>query len=258
MSTLAWKGLGKQRLVSSRTQQTSRASSLAQDTWTIAFWLQGPGLLALASTFTGTPCTGWGLGPWARLLTPQLLEATSCPCPLISPARLKRGSCPLPPNGGQRQPLDFRRGVCIMGGCACSFQACLLLLLLPGPLPKTTRLLLSCSSAFHSYLWSSQLRSTSQLASLIWCPCPLSTLNFSHFDLFSPSPLQDFLPPWLYPCCYLYWKTCSSIFTYLNSPHSSKPVSNAAFSKKSSLTPQEPVTLCLLIDLVYVGLSRFA
>lgn len=132
VSTLAWKGLGKQRLVRSRTQQTSRASSLAQDTWTIAFWLQGPGLLALASTFTGTPCTGWGLGPWARLLTPQLLEATSCPCPLISPARLKRGSCPLPPNGGQRQPLDFRRGGVYRG------RVCLLLPGLP-PLAAATR-----------------------------------------------------------------------------------------------------------------------
>jgi len=44
------------------------------------------------------------------LLTPQLLEATSCLCPLISPARLRRGSCHLPPDGGQRHPPDLRRG----------------------------------------------------------------------------------------------------------------------------------------------------
>jgi hypothetical protein len=33
---------------------------------------------------------------------PQLLEATSCPYPLISTARPRTGSCPLPPSNRQR------------------------------------------------------------------------------------------------------------------------------------------------------------
>lgn len=145
------------------------------------------------------PLHSMGGGAWARLLTPQQLEATSCPCPLISPARLRRGSCSLPPtpwtSGGRRISCEDVPAPSRLASSCCCYQI---------PLPKAAMLLLSCSGAFHGSLGSPQLRSTLQLASLIWHPCSLSTLGFSHLDMPSLTLLQDSFPPCLCLCCYQY------------------------------------------------------
>ena len=176
--------------------------SASLDTWTIACCPDG--LLPLASTSTGPPCTGLGWGPWAPPLTPPLLEATSCPCPLISPARLKRGSCPLPPNGRGRHPLDLRKGE------AYHVRVCLLLPGLPSP---------AVSTRFR-FLKQPRCYSLPQVPSMApWgfpnqdhflsLPArsgtpPPSTLDLGHFHLFSLSLLQDLLHPCLCSRCYLY------------------------------------------------------
>lgn len=60
----------------------------------------------------------WHSGGLAGPHSLQFFEATSCPCPLISPARQSRGSRPLPPNGGQRTPPYLREwGECNMRVC---------------------------------------------------------------------------------------------------------------------------------------------
>lgn len=113
-----------------------------------------------------------GVGALGQLLTPQLLEATSCSCPVISLARPEKGSCPLPPNDGQRRSRTSGRGSASCEGVPASSRPASSCYCYQIPLPTAAILLLSCSSAFYGSLWSSQLRSRSQLASLIWHPSP--------------------------------------------------------------------------------------
>lgn len=83
--TLASRAWGSRGLLMAG-QSWHQGSLLAQDTWTMA--CSPDGLLPLASTSTGPPCTGLGWGPWAGC---SLLLRSLRQLPVLAPLSPRPG-----------------------------------------------------------------------------------------------------------------------------------------------------------------------